>query len=110
MVRHDVNSLTRKLLEAQNEDGGWSNLSKNSESDAFATGMTLYALSQLDQSEIEQPVARAREFLLRSQLANGSWNVPANRIREGDRNDSVDEVFSYWGTAWATIGLTRTLP
>ena len=98
------------LLARQNADGGWSNLSANTASDAYATGQTLYGLSLLGVQPDHPAIARARTFLARTQGDDGSWTVPAERIREGAKRGAVDEVFSYWGTAWAAIGLMRTLP
>jgi len=94
----------RALLARQNPDGGWSNLADPS--------ANLDASAKLDAGWApEHPVvARARAFLLRTQREDGTWLVPADRIREGPRRGSVDDVFTYWGTAWATIGLLRTLP
>lgn len=98
------------LLAAQNADGGWSNRLDRTESDAYATGMTLYALARLGVSREDPAARRGREYLIRSQRSDGSWSVPADHVREGKRNESLDEIYSYWGSAWATIGLLMGLP
>jgi hypothetical protein len=103
-------SLRRKLIAAQKADGGWSNRFDHLESDAYATGQTLYALSRIGDPGDRSTIARARDFLVQSQRDDGSWYVPADRVRAGERSDSLDEVFSYWGTAWASVGLLRTMP
>ncbi len=102
--------LHRQVLARQNVDGGWSNRFDQSESDAFATGQTLYALSVLRIPTDPTVIDKARKFLIGSQQPQGHWLVPADRIRDRARRASVDEIFSYWGTAWATIGLLQTLP
>ena len=53
---------------------------------------------------------KARSFLVRSQRDDGAWLVPAERVRAGEGRDSLAEIFSYWGSGWAAIGLLRTLP
>lgn len=51
-----------------------------------------------------------RGFSIDSQQTQVHWLVPADRIRDRARRATVDEIFSYWGTAWATMGLLQTLP
>ena len=101
--------LLKRLISRQNVDGGWSNRLDQTESDAYATGQTLYGLSLIGVSHDHPAIRKARTFLLRTQLDDGSWLVPAQRAREGSRGESLDEVFTYWGSAWAAIGLLRTL-
>ncbi len=106
----EKDTLRNRLIAGQHADGGWSNRFDLAESDAYATGQTLYALSQIGDPDDRAAIARARSFLVQSQYQDGSWFVPADRVRDGKRSDSLDEVFSYWGTAWAVIGLLRTMP
>lgn len=98
-----------QLLARQNADGGWSNRFNQSESDALATGQTLYALAILEcEKENAKAIQRGRQFLLNSQQDDGSWTVRADQVRVGKRNESLDEVYSYWGTAWAVLGILQT--
>jgi hypothetical protein len=106
----DKDSLRKKLVASQKADGGWANRFDHSKSDAFATGQVLYALSRFGDPRDRAAIALARGFLIRSQRDDGSWYVTADRVRAGKRSDSLDEVFSYWGTAWASIGLLHTMP
>jgi len=53
---------------------------------------------------------RVRGVSIDSQQPQGHWLVLADRIRDRARRASVDEIFSYWGTAWATIGLLQIRP
>jgi hypothetical protein len=62
--------LTRFLLAKQKHDGGWG---FRAESDAFATGQSLYALRTLGRSDKEQPVSRGLDWLMQHQKENGSW-------------------------------------
>ena len=102
----------RELLGRQNGDGGWSAV-PDAPSDAFATGLALYGLSAAASAE-EPAIRRAWKFLVATQAEDGSWGVPtASWTKVGskpDRLKRLDPIYRYWGTAWATIGLARTLP
>jgi hypothetical protein len=92
-----------RLLEAQQDDGGWGWDHTNT-SDAFATGVALYAISRcggINQKVIE----KARAFLIGTQTDNGSWLVPSTKKV---RNNKPSATSNYWGTCWAVIGLVST--
>src|SRR4051794_5908249 len=77
------------------------------------TGQVLYALGVTGRDGQDPSVRRAWGYLLASQAEDGSWAVPTAAISVSTRPPRVsrtDEVYTYWGTAWATIGLLRTLP
>jgi hypothetical protein len=96
----------RELRQRQNADGGWGAV-KDAASDAFATGLALYALG----STQDEAFHRGRKFLVGSQTDDGSWTVSAAAwTKPGsspERNKRLDPIFRYWGTAWATLGLLR---
>ncbi len=96
--------LRKELLARQNGNGGWSWLA-GEESDALATGQSLYVLSVSGVEADAEPVRRARDFLVGTQREDGSWHVPSTKPKSKDVS-----ISSYWGTAWAAIGLLRTLP
>jgi squalene-hopene/tetraprenyl-beta-curcumene cyclase len=98
--------LRKQLLEKQNADGGWSWL-RGEASDAFATGQSLYALSYADLRADDPALVRARTFLIKNQRPDGSWYVPTTKKNKQKDNEGLS---SYWGSAWAVIGLARTLP
>lgn len=100
----------QELVARQAPDGGWSNRRDRTEGDAFATGQALYGLSLLGAPRDHPAILRAREFLVHTQRDDGSWHVRPEWVREGREGDSLTEVYSYWGSAWAAIGLLRTLP
>jgi len=99
----EVQASVKELLKRQNADGGWSQL-KEMPSDAMATGQTLYVLARLGVKDQQTAVQRAQGFLVRTQAEDGSWWVPS---REKGRKGLAS---SYYGSAWATLGLIQTLP
>lgn len=97
-----------RLIGRQNPDGGWSQV-KGLASDAYATGQALYALSEARVPTDRPEVRRAIAFLLAQQQDDGSWQVTP-RAHPGAKPFKDDTAISYFGTAWATLGLLRSLP
>lgn len=93
-----------ELLRLQRADGGWPWL-VGGESDAMATGQVLYVLSRV-RGDNSAAIRRAQSFLLRTQRKNGSWAVKGTKAKKQQR---PQETSNYWGTAWAVIGMARTL-
>src|SRR5262245_32558547 len=100
-------ALRKELIGRQHTDGGWGWIKQDKGSDAFATGQVLYALGLLGHDGTDPVVSRAWEFLLRTQEKDGSWNVPQEAINTRPRGLNV---YNFWGTAWAAIGMLQTLP
>jgi squalene-hopene/tetraprenyl-beta-curcumene cyclase len=106
-------ALLKELLAEQHADGGWSWQRADKSSDAFATGQTLYALGVLGKGADDPAVRRAQSFLVRSQGTDGAWYVSAGPISKraaGKPSPKMDDIYTYWGSTWATIGLLKTLP
>src|SRR5205085_5661193 len=63
------------LLKSQRPDGGWSQ-HPAMESDAFATGLALYALRVGDElSPADAAYQHGVAYLLKTQVPDGSWHV-----------------------------------
>lgn len=96
-----------KLLASQNDDGGWGWIGGQS-SDALATGLVLYSLSQTPSTKTASPTILAKslssstQFLVSTQKENGSWSVPGTKTSAQGKATATS---NYWGTAWAVIGL-----
>jgi hypothetical protein len=104
--------LLEQLRNQQSPDGGWA-WRGSGDSDAFATGQALYALNQYGLRADDATVRRASCYLIKSQQADGSWLVPSRAISAATnqaRLDKLAPIYRYWGTAWASIGLSGTLP
>jgi len=107
--RDERKPLMARLLERQNEDGGWSQTRELS-SDGFATGQTLYVLAAAGADRESAPIHRAQNFLVKSQRKDGTWPIiPRAKEPEGKRSEN-DGPITYMGTAWATMGLVRSAP
>lgn len=101
-----------QLLKRQNTDGGWSQL-QDLASDAYATGQALYALSFAGVKTDQPKIQRAVAFLATTQRDDGSWPmIPRNHPGvETTKNPVHWEVpITYFGAAWATLGLVRSVP
>jgi hypothetical protein len=99
------------LLAEQRPDGGWAQLA-TLESDAYATGQALYALSQAGQTiTSDTPYQRGAGFLLRTQMSDGSWLVrtrafPFQPYQESGFPYGKDQWISASGTGWAALALS----
>lgn len=104
-----VDELQKALLDKQNKDGGWS-WTLDADSDAFSTGMALYALTLAGVPGDSDTIRRAQKYLLDTQDKDGSWKNLPKKIFKPARAKRVEPIYTYWGTAWAAIGLARSLP
>jgi squalene-hopene/tetraprenyl-beta-curcumene cyclase len=98
--------LRSELLSRQHDDGGWGWLCSD-ESDAFGTGVALYALARDGVGPNEPTIARSRQFLMKTQQSDGSWLVKGTKKAKAQQ---LEPTSIYWGTCWAVIGLAETLP
>ena len=103
------------LLSEQRTDGGWAQLS-TLETDAYATGEALVALNLSGQLAISDPAyQRGIAYLLRIQLADGSWLVrtrsfPFQPYKESGFPHGKDQWISTAGSSWAAMALSLTTP
>src|SRR5262249_54691757 len=85
----------------------------NLTSDAYATGQSLYVLGFAGVESSRPEIRRAVSFLLATQQGDGSWPM-TSRNHPGvktTRNPIRNPVpITYFGSAWATLGLVRSVP
>jgi len=109
-----IASAKDELAKSQRDEGGWSQLEKL-ESDAYATGSALVALHQAGGLATKDEVyQRGAKFLLKTQLADGSWHVksrskPFQTYFESGFPHGKDQFISSAATGWATMALTLML-
>jgi ankyrin repeat protein len=101
---------------AQNQDGSWSQLPAMP-GDAYATGETLYALHVSGAVSTRDPAYRKGiQWLLRNQLADGSWFVPTRAVPvqphtfESGFPHGWHQFASTGASSWAAMALLFTLP
>lgn len=109
-----IKKAARDLLAQQRSDGGWSQLSSLA-SDAYATGQALVALKQAGALPVADPAyQRGIEFLLKTQLEDGSWYVKSRAIPfqpffESGFPHGHDQWISAAASNWATMALALSI-
>jgi hypothetical protein len=105
-----IKKAARELLPLQRGDGGWGQLPPLA-SDAYATGQVLVALRDSRVIAPKNPAyQRGIQFLLNSQLEDGSWYVrtraPALQpLFDSDFPHGPDQFISAAATNWAAMAL-----
>lgn len=102
----EVATLRDQILKAQQSDGGWGWLWAD-KSDAFGTGLALYALAEAGVPNTHPAIERAWKFLIETQTDDGSWVVHGTKTATKDKPHPMS---SFWGSTWALMGLCKTLP
>jgi hypothetical protein len=111
--------LCETMVKQQRGDGGWSSYIGENQSDSLATGQVLYALQHFSSDAKTAPaIARAQHWLIKTQRDDGSWTIDINHISKTDRSapekaksfQDATGIYTYWGTAWATLGLLQGVP
>jgi hypothetical protein len=103
----DVQTGIDALLARQNKDGGWGQL-KDAASDAYATGQALYFLSLAGVKSDRAELSRGVAFLVKTQKEDGSWPMK-RRGNPGVTPGPFVVPITYFGSAWATMGLVRVV-
>lgn len=106
----EIDGAAADLIAAQRIDGGWAQL-PGLESDAYATGQSLVALQIAGKSASQPAIA----YLLRTQLADGTWLVrsrsnPVQPLKDSGFPHGRDQWISAAGTSWAAMALTMSQP
>lgn len=102
----EIATLRKQLLAAQHADGGWG-WRLEDPSDAYGTGIALYALSLSGTLNTDPVIHRAWKYLVETQTDAGSWPVNGTK---SDKKDKPHPMSTFWGTTWALLGLSHTLP
>jgi ankyrin repeat protein len=106
----ELRKLAEPILALQRSDGGWAQR-KGFPSDAYATGMTLWALNE---AGVMRPDAKGVKFLLDTQSADGSWHVASRATKFQEYFESGfpyghDQWISTMATGWAADALALSM-
>ena len=109
--RDATRKAMRELLAGQRSDGGWSDLD-SMQSSAYATGKSLYALQIAGLPASDAAYEHAVQFLLKTQLEDGSWYVRTRALALQPYFDAgfphgFDQWISAAATSWATYALAQ---
>jgi ankyrin repeat protein len=105
-----IRNAARDLLSEQRPDGGWGEVPSLA-SDAYATGQALVALEEAGAVAVADPAyQRGIEFLLSTQLEDGSWyvrsrSIPFQPYFESGFPHGHDQWISAAATNWAAMAL-----
>ena len=114
-TQETIQKAVDELLSRQHADGGWSQTDAMS-SDAYATGTVLAALQEVGKLSRDNPaVKEACDYLVSSQLPDGTWHVvthakPIQDYYESGFPHDEDQFISITATSWAMLALAFTLP
>ena len=103
----EIAPVVKALLSQQRADGGWSQ-NAHLESDAYATGLAIFALRETNAGA--DAINRGRAYLRKTQLADGSWYVRSRAPKfqpyfEAGFPHGHDQWISTPATAWAVAAL-----
>ena len=105
-----IRKAARALVSEQRPNGGWAQL-PSLETDAYATGQALVALLESGALAVTDPAyKRGAQFLLNSQLEDGSWYVKTRAVAiqpyfDSDFPHGHNQFISAAATNWATMAL-----
>jgi hypothetical protein len=111
--RTDISNQVNRLLALQRGNGGWGQL-PTMPPDAYSTGQALYALRAGSAAPSSDSYRKGVQYLLRTQLEDGTWYVRSRAIGFQPYVDSgfphgPDQFISAAATSWAVIALSHVL-
>jgi ankyrin repeat protein len=112
--RSRVEAAIRDIRAQQDARGGWSQFDRT-EPDAYATGLSLFALHVAGVRTTDEVYRKGVAFLLGSQYQDGTWLVrthsfPVQRYFESGFPFGRHQWISAAATSWATLAIAQTLP
>ena len=108
-----IEGAARDLQALQQPDGGFSQLPTLG-SDAYATGIALFALHEAGMPSTHRVYQAGLTFLLRTQAADGTWHVRTRSLEfqpyfESGYPYERDQWISAAGTAYATLAIAAAV-
>jgi squalene cyclase len=111
--RGRLETAISEVRSQQEQSGGWSQFSRTGP-DAYATGLSLYALHVAGVPPTDDAYRKGVAFLLSSQYPDGAWLVrthsfPVQRYFESGVPCGRHQWSSSAGTSWASLAIAETL-
>jgi hypothetical protein len=108
-----IADAVREVRDHQERNGGWSQFGRT-DPDAYATGLSLFALHRAGVSTTSAAYRNGVAFLLRTQYPDGAWLVrthafPVQVYFESGFPFGRHQWISAAGTSWATAAIAATL-
>ena len=112
--RRAIDAAARALQALQRADGGFSQLPTIA-SDAYATGLALFALHEAGMKPTHRVYQAGLKFLLTTQAADGTWHVKSRSLEFQPYFDSGypyehDQWISAAGAAYAVLAIAGGIP
>jgi ankyrin repeat protein len=112
--RPEVEKAVKQIVDQQEAGGGWRQRAEL-EPDAYAAGISLYALRIAGVPTTVEAYARGIKFLQQSQYQDGSWLVKTRSYPTQPYFDSGypfgnNQWISVAGASWATLAIAEALP
>ena len=112
--RARVTAAIKDVRDRQEANGGWSQFGRTAP-DAYATGLSLYALHVAGVPPTDETYRKGVAFLLGTQYQDGTWLVrthsfPVQRYFESGFPYGRHQWISTAGTSWASLAIAQTLP
>jgi hypothetical protein len=112
-TRDEIDPGVQSWIAKQRADGGWQQLPQL-EPDAYATGITLYALAQAEIPATDPAYRKGVAWLLANQHADGTWFVrtrsfPVQPQFESGYPYGYHQWISAAGACWASLAIANTL-
>jgi N-acyl-D-amino-acid deacylase len=109
-----VAAAIAEVRRRQEPGGGWSQFARTGP-DAYATGLSLYALHVAGVPPTDAAYRKGAAFLLGTQYQDGAWLVkthsfPVQRYFESGFPFGRHQWISAAGTSWASLAIAQTLP
>jgi squalene cyclase len=109
----EIKRLAALLMAEQRPDGGWSQI-PTLESDAYATGNALVVLHEAGLPVADPAYQRGVAYLLKTQLADGSWYVRTHALTiqpyfESGFPHGPDQWISMAASNWAAMALSLAI-
>ena len=109
---NDIAQAMADVLAQQRPDGGWAQLA-GLESDAYSTGQAMMALNEAGMLPAARAYQHGMTYLLRTQMADGSWLVrtrsnPLQPLKDSGFPHGRDQWISAAGTSWAAMALAMS--